>query len=335
MGANTNISWTDATWSPVTGCTPVSEGCANCYAARYAKRHLGDFAPGPWQVISAKDKYRELRMFSEVRCHPDRLEVPLHWKTPRRIFVCSMGDLFHEQVSAQFQEQVFRTMISAPQHTFQILTKRPEVMLRRVPIIMNRILGFPESWTMPKNIWLGVTAENQARADERIPLLLKTPAAVRFVSIEPMLGPINLFGDGSDAQDWTCNGPDCKQACINWIICGGESGPGARPMKIEWARSLREQCQAAGVPFHLKQLGEWVSSGIKPDRAGTEQLGDFCFAADIGKLYATKLQKQPGKYHMMPDGEIMVRVGKKKAGRLLDGREWLEFPENSQNSKQN
>ena len=190
MGNDTGISWTDCTWNPVTGCTPASEGCANCYAERMHKR--GIFGKMP---------------FSKVTLHPDRLEIPLHWRKPRKIFVCSMSDLFHDDIPDDFIDKVFAVMALCLQHTFQVLTKRPVRMLEYMsnptrgylitdaaskyfhkdfdPVKMERSFPFP-------NAWLGVTVENQARADERIPLLLQTPAAVRFVSCEPMLSPINL-----------------------------------------------------------------------------------------------------------------------------------------------
>ena len=257
MGAKTEITWTDSTWNPVTGCTPVSAGCDNCYAARYAKRRMGDFGTR-YMLLTGEEL--GARKFSEIRPHPNRLDIPLRWRKPRRIFVCSMGDLFHESVPTDFQELVFRTMISASQHVFQVLTKRAFAMQAAIPVIMHRICG--PHWVMPKNIWLGVTAENQATADERIPLLLKTPAAVRFVSVEPMLGPIMIDTFLGDLPEDNEGAP--YPGKLDWVICGGESGPNARPCYIKWIESIVSQCKSSGTPCHVKQLGAY------PVWAGTE-----------------------------------------------------------------
>jgi protein gp37 len=271
----TKISWCDTTWNVATGCTPVSEGCRNCYAARYAKRGIGEFG---WEFRGLGPNYDPIvqrRKFCEVRTHPKRLETPLHWRKPRKIFVCSVGDLFHESVPDEFIDKVFGVMALCPQHTFQVLTKRPGRMLEyfkhgaRTEFIninaefesgLDRFVSVdPQVYRWPftlPNIWLGVTAENQAMADERVPLLLHTPAAMRFVSVEPMLGPIDLSviktpdGDGPSSELlWIGEG-----AGIDWVIVGGETGPGARPMQLEWARAIVQQCKAAGVPCHVKQL---------------------------------------------------------------------------------
>ena len=259
----TKIEWTDETWNPVTGCTPISEGCANCYAKRMAKR---------LQAMGQK-KYRNA---FEVTCHPDTLEEPLHWKKPRNIFVCSMSDLFHESVPFEFVRRVFQIIDKCQQHTFQILTKRPEMMLKFYNTSIDGI-----SWHLPRkaytplsNLWIGVTAENQLTADERIPLLLQCPAAVRFVSIEPMLGPVDVErylrscrDCGNAGSEAMClnrpgSGNDLCRACdkggegpsLDWVIVGGESGPGARPMELDWARKIRDDCQEAGVNFFMKQM---------------------------------------------------------------------------------
>ena len=219
MSGQSKIEWTDATWNPVTGCTKVSPGCKHCYAERITKRWGGDF--------------------SKVTLHPDRLDAPLHWRKPRMVFVNSMSDLFHEDVPDYFIDDVFDVCAVAANHTFQILTKRPERMMRYCQDDDRSILH---------NVWLGVSVEDQQRADERIPHLLQTPAAVRFLSVEPMLGPVALSA-------WL--------GSIDWVICGGESGPGARPMDQGWARILRDQCVHAGVPFFFKQWG-----GVKKKRTG-------------------------------------------------------------------
>lgn len=314
MGTKTEISWTDATWNVVTGCTPVSPGCTNCYAARYAKRGIGDFKGEP-----TGNGYR-WRKFSEVRTHPDRLEQPLHWRKPRRIFTPSMGDLFHEQVSDEFIDKVFAVMALARRHTFQVLTKRSGRLLKYfapiggvvraffVRMAAARILNVSQlpsrfDWPLP-NVWLGTTCENQAAADERIQLLLQTPAAVRFVSVEPMIGPVAISNYGTGAQ-------------INWVICGGETGPGARPCHPDWVRSLRDQCQAAGVAFHLKQMGEWTHIYNSKSAEAKQRIRLTVNGTDGSDLHNSD-----------NGGDVwMYRVGKKAAGRMLDGKEWLEFPE--------
>ena len=288
------IEWTDETWNPVTGCTPVSEGCKNCYAARMAKRLAGRAG------YPKDDPFRVTR-------HADKQDDPLHWRKPRRVFVCSMGDLFHEDVPDAFIYRVLEVILLTPRHTYQMLTKRPG----RMAAVLGGYEAIP-------NLWLGVTAENQQTADERIPLLLQTPAAVRFVSIGPMLGPIDVspyLGQvHADALGLPYKGDDPWHDGLDWVICGGETGPGARPMNPKWVRDVRDQCMAAGVPFFFKGWGAWF-----PD----EQLD-------------AERRASPGSTMLpwaVPDSAIKktvaatyYRVGKKRAGRLLDGREWNELP---------
>ncbi len=252
----TSIEWTDKTWNPVTGCTKVSAGCKHCYAERIADRLWGE------------------RKFTDVQCHPARLQQPLHWKKPARIFVNSMSDLFHEAVPEDFLFAVFQTMGVASWHTYQILTKRAERMTEVLPRISARLKTEGRAPLGPvwKHVWLGVSVEDQETADERIPLLLQTPAAVRFLSVEPLLGPVNLSqfllrasaqGAGTASIAVPGGGKPCPRCFsvgqfvdpdqINWVIVGGESGPNARPMHPDWARSIRNQCVAAGVPFFFKQ----------------------------------------------------------------------------------
>lgn len=236
--ANTKISWCDKVWNPVTGCTKVSEGCRNCYAEVMAKR------------LRAMGQPHYANGF-KVTCHEDALDMPLHWRKPARIFVNSMSDLFHKDVPLKFIVEVFDTIAHCPQHTFMILTKRPE--------------RAREFWTwlgkIPyKNVWLGVSVENQRAADERIPLLIRTPAAVRFLSCEPLLEGIILQGNGEyDDKSVMVNRQYLHGTTgderINWVIVGGESGPHCRPMNPDWARILRDQCKAADVPFFFKQTG--------------------------------------------------------------------------------
>lgn len=282
MSANSRIEWTNATWNPVTGCTKVSPGCAHCYAEGMAKR---------LQTMGV-EKYRN---GFQVTLHPEALEEPLRWRKPRMVFVCSMGDLFHEDVPDEFIGAVFDVMASADQHIFQVLTKRAE----RMADLLTR-----PNWTPSPNVWVGVTAENEEYFDQRVPHLMRiTQATVRFVSAEPLLGPIFLplwvapntptcacprslyLNDGWPSMDSSAKlGVDRCPECgnyymatsgIDWLIVGGESGPGARPMKPEWARSLRDRARRLGIPFFFKQWGG---------------------------------------------------VNKHRAGRVLDGREWNEMP---------
>lgn len=214
MSANSKIEWTDATWNPVTGCTKISEGCQNCYAERIANRF--------WD-----------HPFSEVRFHADRITEPNKWQKPRRVFVCSMGDLFHPDIEDWMIEEVWSIMRMNPRHTFMVLTKRPDRMQKWM-----YHLKFSEDAPAP-NVWVGVTAEQQKEANYRITRLIEASnIAVRFISVEPMLEDMILI-QYLDKLDW--------------VICGAESGPGARPFKMSWARDLKNQCVQEGVPFFFKQ----------------------------------------------------------------------------------
>jgi protein gp37 len=224
--ADTRIEWAHKVWNPITGCSPVSEGCQNCYAKRMSKRLAGRCG------YPADDPFR-------VTLHPERLDEPLKWKKPRRVFVCSMGDLFHEDVPRWMRFEVMDIILQAKQHTFLILTKRPANMKECFEWYYSKAGRTIETI---KNLWLGVTAENQARADERIPILLQIPATVRFVSVEPMLGPVDLTN--------FIIGPNR----LDWVICGSETGPNRREACIEWIGDLCDQCEHAGVPFFLKQM---------------------------------------------------------------------------------
>jgi len=246
---NTSIEWTKMTWNPVTGCTPVSAGCRNCYARRMAQRLRGRYG------YPADDPFR-------VTLHPDRLTEPSHWKKPQMIFVGSMTDLLHPDVPFAFLADVFQRMAECPQHVFQLLTKRPE---RLKQFYHDLTWAFPAPLA---NVWLGVTVENQETADERIPLLLECPGAVRFVSCEPLLGPVRFdllleYTTRDDVAAETARILSVTSECIlpewhsriDWVIVGGETGPAARPMHLDWARSIRDQCLAAGVPFFFKRDG--------------------------------------------------------------------------------
>ncbi len=222
------IGWATDTWSPVTGCSPVSPACDHCYAQRMATRLAGRFG------YPADDPFR-------VTFHPDRLDQPLKWKKPRRVFVVSMGDLFHVGVDPCWIARVWDVMFDCPQHTFLVLTKRPERM-RLFAEWFDRVQG--RRFDYP-NVWLGVTVENQWAANTRIPDLLDTPAAHRFISCEPLLGPVNLRHIPGPLE------PRLRSGKVDWVITGAENGPGARAADPEWFRSLRDQCQGY-IPFYLK-----------------------------------------------------------------------------------
>lgn len=283
MADKTGIEWTDATWNPVTGCTEVSPGCDHCYAKTFAERWRG--TPGHY-----------FENGFDIQLRPDKLYQPMRWKKPRRIFVNSMSDLFHDAVPDDYIARVFTVMALARQHTYQILTKRHARMrslLSNPEFVWPRVWGpiapdLPDlpyrTWPLP-NVWLGVSAENQKWAETRIPALLDTPAAVRWISAEPLLGPIDIFARSSIDRD----------PGLDWVVVGGESGRGARPMQPAWARSIRDECQSAGIPFLFKQWGEY---GIQGWRVGQRN-------------------------------GPMVRMGKKNAGRELDGRTWDQYPESA------
>jgi protein gp37 len=286
VGDKSNIEWTESTWNPVTGCTKVSQGCRNCYALR------------DWPRLSANPQTVYFgRAFTDVQCHDDRLGQPLEWKKPRRIFVNSMSDLFHAAVPDGFIAGVFSTMMLADQHTYQILTKRPERM---------RAFLHSREWAPPAHIQIGVSCEDQMTWEERVPELLAIPAAVKFVSLEPLLGQIDARGRTSkDQQISIPPASDWPLAGLQWVIVGGESGPAARPMSPAWARWLRDQCEIARVPFFFKQWGEWVA----PDQMPESERGTVVRAREC-----------------RVDGLQLLRAGKKRAGRMLDGRTHDGYP---------
>lgn len=267
------ISWTDQVWNPVTGCSHVSRGCEHCYAERLSLRYK--YSRKPWTIQNAAEN---------VVLHPERLDAPLHWQKPRHVFVNSMSDLFHAQVSFEFIDKVFYVMTGVRRHTFQILTKRPQRMLdyfeSRQKIWAQRKAGVELlDWfgvhSATDHIWLGVSCEDQKTADERIPLLLQTPADVRFVSCEPLLGEIDLRqwiikqGFVERVSAWGDGERFYPNSTIDWVITGGESGPHFRPMNLDWARSLRDQCVAANVPYFFKQESAFRSE-TNPTLDGVE-----------------------------------------------------------------
>jgi len=267
----TSIEWTERTWKPVTGCTKVSQGCKNCYAEGIADRFFAKQYPPNADGTPRK--------FTDVRCHEDRLDQPLHWRKPCRVFVNSMSDLFHESVPFDFIDAIFATMAACPQHTFQILTKRPSQALKWVDLAVfvsasmqeRQLPNAPARWPLP-NVWLGVSVEDQKTADERIPLLLNTPAAVRWVSYEPALGPV-IFQEHDQPEinvNWLrgFDGSEPPVPRLDWVVVGGESGPGARPFYIQWARDVIAQCKAASVPCFMKQLGSNAMGYEIKDRKG-------------------------------------------------------------------
>ena len=343
-----------ATWNPIVGCSVVSPGCTNCYAMRLAGTRMKTH---PSRAGLTKDSKAGPVWTGEVRFMEQWLAQPLRWAKPRMIFVCAHADLFHENVPDEWIDRVFAVMALCPQHTFQVLTKRPERMreyLSRNDVSLldrwskafgpgtfrmssHELMARLSPFTTPEhralyhaaypvfplpNVWLGVSVEDQRRADERIPILLDTPAAIRWISAEPLLGPVRLDKIGGTtclAHAGACCGDrpwtDALrgiQACsragaysfpmrdqmprgLDWVVAGGESGPGARPMHPGWARSLRDQCAAVGVPFLFKQWGEWAPA----------------------EDYPSEIQEQYD-VHGLADGHS-IRVGKKAAGRLLDG----------------
>ena len=238
MSTTSNIEWTEVTWNPVTGCTKISQGCKNCYAARMANR------------LHAMGSGRYRNGFS-VTLHDDLVDAPRSWRKPRTVFVNSMSDLFHERVPTEFIARVFQTMKDCPQHTFQILTKRSA-----------RLRKEASKLTWPSNVWMGVSVED-SRVIGRIQHLQRTPAAVRFLSLEPHIGPLNNIPLGG----------------IDWVIVGGESGPRSRPMEPQWVQSIVDQCRKADVAFFFKQWG-----GVRKDLTGRELHGRTYDEMPIARL---------------------------------------------------
>jgi len=232
----TTIEWTDETWNPVTGCRKISAGCKNCYAERMARR------------LAGRHGYPDAPDHFKVTLHESRLSDPLRWKKPRMVFVCSMSDLFHVDVSVEYIGRVFNVIGNAPDHTFQVLTKRPGRMYRVLSYYYEQFNGGKPF----DNVWLMTTVENQKAADERIEWLLKSPAMVRGLSIEPLLGSVDL-----GLRNWP------EHMRLDWVIVGGESGPGARPMDPSWVRLIQQDCEIAGVPFFFKQWG-----GVNKQKTG-------------------------------------------------------------------
>lgn len=361
------IEWTDQTWNPIRGCSKVSQGCKYCYAEAMAARFSG---PGqPYEKVITNGRWN-----GDVVLVADHLADPLRWQRPRRVFVNSMSDLFHESLAFEDIAAVFGVMAAAPRHTFQVLTKRPAraveffdwyegnsgaganpyaAMYEASSRLRDYIIepDIDVSWPLP-NIWLGVSIEDQTTADERIPLLLQCPAAVRWVSAEPLLGTVNLRSSvggtlwiggqrGCGAMHNGIGTPECPRErhhhhddrCnrgLDWVVVGGESGPGARPMHPDWARSLRDQCVGAGVPFLFKQWGDWCprSRGYVIDDEKPRVRLTYCGCNGQSDL---PLHGVPGSWTGRHECDIsndvwMGRVGKHAAGRELDGKVWDGYP---------
>lgn len=267
--AVTKIEWCDRVWNPVIGCSKISAGCANCYAQPMAGRlkAMGNIAYR--DVVDGSGPRATWN--GQIAMNESTIDAPLRWRKPRRIFVNSMGDLFHENCPMELIERVYSVIARCPQHTFMVLTKRPH---RINEFYRQRFRDIHKPWPLP-NLWLGTSVEDQASADERIPHLFTTPAELRFLSIEPLLGPVVI-------KD--VHGAD-------WVIVGGESGPHARPMNPDWVRSIRDQCRKADVPFFFKQWGEWIptlgqANGL---RIREHRDVDFEDMARVGKLAAGHL----------------------------------------------
>lgn len=397
------IEWTEKTWNPIVGCSIVSLGCTNCYAMKMAARIDLMSASGKQRWTEPRDPAERLSHYAgltkpskagpvwtgKLAQAPEHiLTKPLRRKKPTMYFVNSMSDLFHEDVPDEWIDRVFAVMATANRHTYQVLTKRSERMRRYLTSFRDDGQGFvtrdgvdgytpgvtgfnPARWPLP-NVWLGVSAERQEEADARIPDLLNTPAAVRFVSAEPLLGPLHLEawlnphefcercddGDGYGNRCGSATIPRHEQCpwrhavevvsddgmnsdvrTLDWIIVGGESGPGAQPMHPDWARSIRDQCVAADVPFFFKQWGAWLVGERQEQRDDLTWQPDVTFAdgTDFAVLsdghdivLGGAEDEQAGPKHLWREfwgwqGHLIKRAPTKSL-RLLDGREWHEIP---------
>lgn len=304
MAENTKIEWCDHTFNPWIGCTKVSEGCQFCYAEALMDKRYGKVEWGPQGV--------------RVRTSEANWKKPFKWNREAkekgiryRVFCASLADVFEEKPDQpeldEWRADLFDLIVNTPHLDWLLLTKRPE----NVNHMIERVTGFSdaEMWFYAlDNVWVGTSVENQEQADLRIPHLLAIPAAVRFLSMEPLLGPVDLFKfmnyvNETDDIGLTAEGFDPE---FHWVIVGGESGQNARPMHPDWVRSIRDQCNAAGVPFFFKQWGEWAPTGQRED----------------GERYATIMRP----WLDAGDSQAVLKIGKKRAGRLLDGRPWDEFP---------
>ena len=329
MGANSAIEWTDHTFNPWTGCQRVSPGCDHCYAealSKRAPRTFGSWLPGGPRKRTSEDYWKQ----------------PLRWNrraekegVRRRVFCASMADVFDNQPPIAWLADLLDVIRITPALDWLLLTKRPQLIVRRLEEAFEYIargtdradlVAWLYAWlrdTAPANVWLGTTAENQEEADRRIPVLLQVPATLHFLSCEPLLGSLDL-------TPWmhplTREHDGLGASLIGWVICGGESGPSARPMSTFWARSLRDQCRFAGVPFFFKQWGEWVDH----DQAGShtwqrtrESGGKVYGRLSGGPLDRIEVEAMCPRFDGVP---LLVKAGKERSGALLDRREWREVP---------
>lgn len=371
MADHTKIEWTEATWNPITGCSIDTPGCINCYAMKLAGTRLRNI---PSRVGLTKQTKNGPIWTGEVRFNERWLLQPLQWKRPRMIFVCAHGDLFHENVPDDWIDRVFAVMALAPQHTFQVLTKRSERMRSymthaggkgrqdvrnqlawvAVPNVMqqwhpgwsaenadgphrSRAIAACSEWPLP-NVWLGVSAERQKEADKRIPDLLRTPAAIRFVSAEPLIGPIDLTNLAGNIDALRGCRPIIENGLVedllmfdglDWVIVGGESGSDARPMHPEWARALRDQCQKTKVALFFKQWGTWAACEPRLIPVPVEK---HLWLANDGRHFTSDQWREVERDDRSATPrqiKLMLNVGKAKAGRELDGKLYSEFPQRS------
>ena len=303
MAENSKIEWTDHTFNPWLGCTKVSDGCKHCYAETLMDKRYGRVEWGP--------------QGTRQRTSPANWQKPLAWNRQAaaegrryKVFCASLADVFENRAElVPWRSDLFQLIEKTPHLDWLLLTKRPESVNDMVPGQWRNVNRWPE------NVWIGTSVENQATADERIPHLLRIPARVRFLSMEPLLDVVNL----TKYQPFCQTLDDYRAArgilsgWISWVIVGGESGHGARPMNPNWARSVRDQCVAAGVPFFFKQWGEWLPSPmVTPDM--TQSMWAWPWAEETGD-------------ELTGDTTMMIRVGKANAGRILDGQEWSQFPQ--------
>lgn len=369
MSDGTKIEWTEATANVINGCSVLSPGCTNCYAMRLAGTRMKHHQTREGLTIDTK---AGPVWNGTTRFHEPALQQVLHWQRGRMIFWNAHGDMFHDSVPDEWIDRCFAAMALTPQHKHQVLTKRSARMrdylsrpgievrigLDALGLVLEAMSLNPKSqlgagikakgsdinpggltnWPLP-NVWLGVSVEDQTRADERIPDLLATPAAVRWISAEPLLGPLYLRGiktfqfRGCELVDslagWGMDFLGEEVATVNkidWVVAGGESGPNARPMHPDWARSLRDQCAAAGVAFLFKQWGEWYPGlcGRDGDQGGIATFPGF----PDGETFGGRPTHWWGNTHSFstPPGPISVNIGKKRAGRLLDGVQHDGYP---------
>jgi protein gp37 len=301
MGDKTKIEWASATWNPIVGCEPVSPGCKNCYAARMASRFGGEGER--WENLARGGKWTGLTK-NQRKQH----DKPIRWRRARSIFVCSMSDLFFHGVSDALRLKIFFTMQECTRHRFLVLTKRP----REAYIWLTKAIEkYAPEFTahLMDHIWFGVTVENADMCAARVPILQQLPVQKRFVSCEPLLGPVNL-------NFWL----DTPEPMIDWIIAGGESGPGARPTHPDWVGKLQATARVYGIPFLFKQWGEWSPTGESARQIAIDREGRIAEDVRDSATYPPDAQSSDG-------WQTMYKVGKQKAGRLFDGTLCDDFPE--------